>query len=147
MQAVRNDFPNENILNSNLLRSSKTVLANCQVLISPKTIQNISNTDIVIWINDLHKALDNEHEAGIQIDHLGKQIIFYINHIAHKNHSMIYFKGQTVDGKQVHFVKHLPDLSIQLMVLKRRSANQLKIPFGFIDWDHYENAKSKIALD
>jgi len=146
MEATCNNFAKEDILNSIRLKS-KAAISNCQMLINSKLTKNINNTDIVICINDLHKSLDDDHEAGIQIDHLGKQVIFYIDHIAYKNHSMIYFKGQTDNGKQVHFVKHLSDLSIQLMPLKRRSSNQLKTPFGFVDWDDYENEKYKSELD
>ena len=116
------------------------------MLITPKSTQNVSNTDIVIWINDLHKALDDDHETGIQIDHLGEQITFHIDHIAHKNHSMIYFKGHAENGKQVHFVKHVSDLSIKLLPLKRNST-QAKLPFGFDNWEEFEKQKSESYLD
>ncbi len=146
MEATCNDFVKEDILNSIHLKS-KAAISNCQMLISSKLTKNINNTDIVICINDLHKSLDDEHEAGIQIDHLDKQVTFYIDHIAYKNHSMIYFKGQTESGKLVHFVKHSSDLSIQLKPLKRRLSNQLKTPFGFADWADYENQRSNSNLD
>jgi hypothetical protein len=146
MEATCNNLAKEDIFNSICLKS-KAAITNCQMLINPKTTKNISNTDIVIWINDLHKALDDEHETGIQIDHLGKQVVFYIDHIAYKNNSMIYFKGHTENGKLVHFVKHFSDLSIQLMALKRRLSGQHKTPFGFEDWADYENEKSKSELD
>lgn len=146
MEATFNDFEKEGVLNSIQLKSNVT-LANCQMLISPKSTHNINNTNIVIWINDLHKALDDDYEAAIEINHLGKKIVFYIDHIAYKNRSMIYFKGQTEAGKPVHFVKHLSDLNMQLMALKRRDTDQDKIPFGFVDWEDYENQKSKSQLD
>jgi len=146
MEATCNDFAKEDILNSICLKS-KAAISNCQTLISSKSTKNINNTDVVILINDLHKALDDDHETGIQIDHLGKQVVFYIDHIAYKNNSMIYFKGHTENGKLVHFVKHVSDLSIQLMALKRRLSGQLKTPFGFADWADYDNEKSKSKLD
>ena len=146
MEVTCNSFENENILKSLHLKS-KAAIANCQTLISPKSTRNIKNTDVVVWINDLHKALDDEHETGIQIHHMGKQITFYIDHIAYNNKSMIYFKGHTENGKQVHFVKQLSDLSIRLMALKRRISNQDKTPYGFADWEEYENQRSRSALD
>ncbi len=146
MEAICSNFEKEDIFNSIRLKS-KAAISNCKMLISSKSTKNINNTDIVIWINDLHKSLDDDHETGIQIDHLGKQVVFYIDHIAYKNNSMIYFKGHTEDGKQVHFVKHFSDISIQLMALKRRSSGQLKTPFGFTDWADYENEKSKSELN
>ena len=146
MEATCDNFAKEDIFNSIRLKS-KTAITKCQLFISPKSTKNISNTGIVIRINDLHKALDDEHEAGIKIDHLGKQVTFYIDHIAYKNHSMIYFKGHTENGKVVHFVKHYSDLSIQLMALKRSLPDQQKTPFGFADWADYENEKSKSKLD
>ena len=146
MEATYEDFSNKDIFNSIRLKSEEAI-SNCPLLISPKSTKNISNTDIVILINDLHIALDDEHEAGIQIDNSGKQTTFYIDHIAHKNNAMIYFKGKTENGKQVHFVKHLSDLSIQLKPLTRRTSDQLKTPFGFADWAEYENQRSICALD
>lgn len=146
MDATCDGFTDKDIFNSIRLKG-KAAIANCQMLISPNSTSDISNTEIVIWINDLHKALDDNHETGIQIEHLGKQTTFYIDHIAHKNHAMIYFKGHTESGKQVHFVKHLSDLSIQLMPLARRSSDLEKTPFGFADWAEHENEKNKYALD
>ncbi len=146
MEATCNDFVKEDIHNSIRL-NGQAEISNCQMLISPESTTNLNNTDIVIWINDLHKALDDGHEAGIQIDHLGKQVVFYIDHIAYKNHSMIYFKGHTENGKLVHFVKHLSGLSMQLKALKRRSSDQLKTPFGFTDWEEYGNQRSNRYLD
>lgn len=146
MEATFNDFKKEDILSSIHLKS-KTTIANCQTLISPKSTQNIKNTDIVVWINDLHKALGDDYEAGIQINHSGKQVIFYIDHIAYKNRSMIYFKGHTESGKMVHFVKHLSDLNIELTPLKRRVSNQQKTPYGFADWEDYEKEKANSELD
>jgi len=127
--------------------NNKVAIANCQLLLSPNENSRISNTEIVVWINDLHKALDENHETGIQINHLGKKTTFYIDHIAHKNHAMIYFKGQTVSGRQVHFVKHLSDLRIKLKALVSRSPSQEKTPFGFSNWQEHENEKSRLALD
>ncbi|WP_299873610.1 DUF6173 family protein [uncultured Cocleimonas sp.] len=143
MEATCCNFEKEDIFNTILLKS-KAAISNCQILISSKLTQNINNTDIVIWINDLHKSLDDDHEAGMQIDHLGKQVVFYIDHIAYKNNSMIYFKGSTENGKQVHFVKHFSDLNIKLIALKRRSSDQQKTPFGFADWAEYKAEKSKL---
>lgn len=146
MEATCSNFEKGDILNSIRLKS-KAAISNCQILISSKLTKNINNTDIVIWINDLHRSLDDDYETGIQIDHLGRQVIFYIDHIAYKNNSMIYFKGHTEIGKQVHFVKHYSDLSIELMALKRRVSGQEKSPFGFADWSEYKTAKSKTELN
>ena len=140
MEATYNDFGKEDIFNSISLKS-KAAMSNCWMLLDSKLSNDINNTDIVIWINDLHKSLDNDHEVGIKIDHLGKQVVFYIDHIAHQNHSMIYFKGHTESGKIVHFVKHSSEISIQLQTLKRRSPESPKTPFGFNDWDAFDKVK------
>ncbi len=142
MEATCNDFTRKDLFNSNQMNHA-TAIANCQMIITPQSVQNISNTDIVIWINDLHKTLDNNQEVGLKISHLGKSITFYIDHIAHQNQSMIYFKGQMENGKLVHFVKHSSDLSIELQPLKRRSNDVAKTPFGFDDWKDYDVAKNK----
>lgn len=146
MEATCNDFSKEGILESIRVKG-KAAIANCQMLISPNPSFNISNTDVVVWINELHKVLDDDHEAGIKINRLGKEVVFHIDHIAHKNHSMIYFKGHTAKGKPVHFVKNASNLNIQLTALKRRSSEQAKTPFGFDNWDEFENLKSKNYLE
>ena len=118
-----------------------------QALINPLLINNISNKQIVTWINELHKSLDTDHEAGIKIDHAGEQIIFHIDHIGHANPSMIYFKGYTESGDLVHFVKHQSQLNIELLKLKRRTPNTSKNPYGFTDWEAYEKNKYNKDLD
>lgn len=97
-----------------------------QALINPQSKNDISNKKIVTWINELHKSLDSDHEAGIKIDHAGEQIIFHIDHIGHANPSMIYFKGYTESGDLVHFVKHQSQLNIELLKLKRRTPHAQK---------------------
>ena len=140
MEAVYNDFVKEDIFNT-ISQKSKAAMSSCWMLLDPKSKNDINNTDIVIWINEQHKSLDNDHEVGIKIDHLGKEIIFYIDHIAHRNQAMIYFKGHTAHGKIVHFVKHSSELSIELQPLKRRSNDTAKVPFGFDSWNDFEMAK------
>lgn len=146
MESKYNDFTQEETLNS--IRSKNNMkTTNKHMLISPKANKNINNTDVVVWINDHHKALDAEHETGIKIDHLGKKTVFHIDHIAHKNKSLIYFKGHTESDKIVHFVKPVSDLKIQLTTLKRKSSNLQKTPFGFADWDDYEDEKYRCTLE
>ena len=140
MEAVSNDFAQDNFLET-IATKSKEAMSNYWVLIDPKSDKNVTNTDIVLCINSHHKSLDNDHEVGVKIEHLGKQVVFYIDHIAHQNQSMIYFKGHTAKGKLVHFVKHSSELKIELQSLKRRSPEEPKSPFGFADWNAYNKAK------
>ena len=104
---------------------------------------SINTIDVVILINELHKSLSDEYEAGLQINRTGKNVLLYIDHIAHKNNSMIYFKGQTKGGKQMHIVKHLSDLDVELVPLDRRLKKEQKTPLGFANWEEYENEKLK----
>ena len=140
MEATCNNFTKEDFLNT-FSQKSMAAISRCQMFLNPKSNNNINNIDIVIWINELHRTLDNDHEVGIKIDHQGKQIVFYIDYIAHQNQSMIYFKGYTESGKLVHFVKHLSELKIQLQTLESRSSDTPKSPFGFDSWDAYEKVK------
>ena len=140
MEALCNGFTEDDILDDlRLIYKSKT--PNNLVLIDAKTKNKMSNTDIMIRINDLHKSLDNNHEVGIKIDRSGKEVVFYIDHIAHQNQSMIYFKGHTENGRLIHFVKPPSELKIALKPLQRRTTDAPKSPFGFADWDDYEQAK------
>lgn len=140
MEAVYNDFAKEDIFNT-ISQKSKAAMSNCWMLLDPKSTNDINNTDIVIWINELHKSLEDDQEVGIKIDHQGNQVVFYIDHIAHQNKAMIYFKGHTENGKIVHFVKHSSELSIELQALKRRCTDIPKTPFGFDDWNDYDMVK------
>jgi len=119
--------------------------SSCWILIDPNSDKKITNNDIVICINDHHRALDEDHEAGVKINHLGKDIVFYIDHIAHQNQSMIYFKGHTENGKLVHFVKHSSELKIGLHPLKRRQKDTPKVPFGFDSWATFDELKLQYA--
>ena len=140
MEALCNGFTEDDILDDlHSIYTSKT--PNKLVLIDAKTKQKMSNTEIMIRINDLHKSLDNNHEVGIKIDHFGKEVVFYIDHVAHQNKSMIYFKGHTENGRLIHFVKPPSELKIALQPLKRRTMDAPKSPFGFADWDAYEKVK------
>ena len=63
MEATCDDFSKEDVFNS-IRSKSKTAITKAQLFISPKSTKNINNTNIVIRINDLHKALDDDHSAA-----------------------------------------------------------------------------------
>ena len=138
MEAMYNNYSNEEILESD----SENEVAKCQALLSFKPKNKTNNTAILIWINEFHKCLDDAYESGVKINHLGKEIVFYIDHIAHQNQSMIYFKGHTEKGKLVHFVKPSSQLNITLKALTRRCPDIPKSPFGFTDWEAFEKVKN-----
>jgi len=141
MEALSQNFVTEDSFKHSNLKNNKADLSSCWVLIDPASEHKVTNTDIVLCINDHHKSLADDQEVGVKIKHRNKEIVFYIDHIAHQNQSMIYFKGHTENNKQVHFVKHSSELKIELQALERRAPETSKMPFGFADWNAYEKFK------
>lgn len=141
MEALSQDFIEEENFNLSQVNDKNSDISYFRVLIDRDSDRDVTNTDIVLCINEHHKNLADDQEVGVIIQHLGKQIVFYIDHIAHQNQSMIYFKGHTVNGRLVHFVKHSSELKIELHSLPRRNPETPKAPFGFTDWDSYEKLK------
>ena len=109
--------------------------------IHPKVADDFSNQRIVTWINEFHKSLSDKFEVGIKLDHLGKKVSFYVDHIGHSNASLISFRGHQENGEKVQFVKHLSQVSIELLSLNRRTVDQPKTPIGFTSWLEYEDEK------
>lgn len=140
MEALRKDFSEDSIININSSNDSSNV-SSYWALLDRDSKDKITNTDIVLYINDHHKSLDDDHEVGIKIKHLGKDVVFYIDHIAHQNQSMIYFKGHTENGRLVHFVKPSSELNIELQPLKRRTIDTPKTPYGLDSWDDFDELK------
>jgi len=139
MEALSQELEKEHFDQSSINPNSE--MSSAWVLIDPDSNQKLSNIDFVLCINEFHKSLSDNLEVGVKIAHLGKQILFYIDHIAHQNKSMIYFKGHTVSGRLVHFVKHSSELKIELKALPRRNNDKPKTPFGFDTWDAYKKLK------
>ncbi len=139
MEALSQKFEEEYFDHSSI--NPNPEMSDAWVLIDPDSKQQLSNIDFVLCINEYHKSLSDDLEVGVKIAHLGKQILFYIDHIAHQNKSMIYFKGHTISGRLVHFVKHSSELKIELKALPRRHNDKPKFPFGFDTWNAYEKVK------
>lgn len=141
MEALSQNFTEAENFSDQSTTTIKVEKPSLRVLINPETVHTVTNTDIVLCINEFHKSLADDQEVGIKITHLGQEILFYIDHIAHQNQSVIYFKGHTENNRSVHFVKHASDLKIVLQTLVRRAPETPKTPFGFADWDAYEKIK------
>ncbi len=96
---------------------------------------------LVKWINDFHKSLGDEYEAGACLVNFGQRITFHIEDIGYWNPALISFSGTSEDGSPVELIQHVSQLSILLMKLKRKEPDKPKRPIGFMSWDEYEASK------
>lgn len=97
---------------------------------------------LVKWINDFHRSLENEYEAGVCLANFGN-ITFHIDDISYWNPSLISFKGKTESGNPVELIQHINQLSILLVKLKRKEPEKPKRPIGFMSWEDYEKKVSE----
>jgi hypothetical protein len=97
---------------------------------------------LINWINDFHKTLDDEHEAGAQLVNFGQSVTFHIEDISYWNPSLISFIGKNENGEPVELVQHVTQISILLVAMKRENIGQPKMPIGFASWEEFESQKT-----
>ncbi len=97
---------------------------------------------LINWINDFHKSLDEEHEAGARLVSFGQSLTFHIEDIGWWNPSLISFIGKTENGEPVELIQHVSQISILLIKMKRLEPQAPKRPIGFASWDEYESQKT-----
>lgn len=93
---------------------------------------------LIVWINDFHKSLDNEHEVGARLVTFGQSMTIHIEDIGYWNPSLISFKGRSEDGNPVELIQHVSQISVLLIALKRERLDVPKRPIGFSNWEEYE---------
>ena len=123
------------------LRPNQCETPNVKMSINPNTSSDFSNRLVVTLINEFHKSLEDDFEAGVSLDHSGQKVTFRVSHIGHLNPSLIAFRGYKENGSPVNYVKHLSQINIDLVKLKRESTNEPKKPLGFRSWNEFENYK------
>ncbi len=97
---------------------------------------------LITWINDFHKSLDEEYEAGVRLVNFGQAVTFHIEDIGYWNPSLISFRGHTEKGEPVELIQHVTQISILLMKMKREQPQQPKRPIGFASWEEFEANKT-----
>lgn len=95
------------------------------------------------WINEFHKSLEDEYEAGACLVNFGQNIIFRIQDISYWNPALISFIGQKEDGSPVELIQHISQINVLLVKLRRKEPDKPKRPIGFRSWDDYEKEYSK----
>ncbi len=96
------------------------------------------NKRLVQWINDFHRSLDEDYEAGACLTTFGQSVTFHIENIGYWNPALISFKGFTEEGNPVELIQHISQISILLVKLKRNKLEEPKRPIGFASWEQYE---------
>ncbi|MCG7544210.1 DUF6173 family protein [Pseudoalteromonas sp. MM17-2] len=97
---------------------------------------------LIEWINDFHRLLDEEHEAGARLVSFGQSVTFHIDDIGYWNPSLISFRGKNENGESVELIQHVSQISILLVALKRENLSQPKRPIGFASWEEYDEQKA-----
>lgn len=97
---------------------------------------------LINWINDFHKSLDEDHEAGARLVSFGQSITFHIEDISWWNPSLISFVGKTENGEPVELIQHITQISVLLIKMKRPEPLTPKRPIGFASWDEFESQKT-----
>jgi hypothetical protein len=95
---------------------------------------------LINWINDFHKSLEEDYEAGVKLVTFGQSVTFHIEKIGYWNPSLISFKGHTENGDPVELIQHVTQISILLLKMKRHS-QEPKRPIGFESWDEFNATK------
>ena len=93
---------------------------------------------LVQWINDFHRLLDDEYEAGASLTTFGQSVTFHIENIGYWNPALISFEGLTEEGNPVELIQHINQISILLVKLKRKKLEEPKRPIGFASWEQYD---------
>ena len=96
------------------------------------------NKRLVQWINDFHRSLDEDYEAGACLTTFGQSVTFHIANISYWNPALILFKGFTEEGNPVELIQHISQISILLVKLKRKKPEEPKRPIGFASWEQYD---------
>lgn len=97
---------------------------------------------LMCWINDFHRALEDDYEVGGQLASFGKNIEFHFTDISYWNPSLISFIGILEDGSPVELVQHVTQINVLLIRKKRLSLDAPKRPIGFADWGEYDEFKA-----
>lgn len=96
---------------------------------------------LINWINDFHRALDEQHEVGARLVNFGQTVTFHIDDISYWNPSLISFVGVNQLGEPVELVQHVSQISILLVAMKRESTESPKRPIGFASWEEFDAQK------
>jgi len=96
---------------------------------------------LIVWFNNFHKSLDEEHEAGARLVSFGQSVTFHVEDISWWNPSLISFQGKTESGDRVELIQHVTQISVLLVALRRPDPTIAKRPIGFGSWEEYEKAK------
>ncbi len=96
---------------------------------------------LINWINDFHRALDADHEVGLQLVTFGEKTTFHVEDIGYWNPSLISFIGKTEKGDPVELVQHVSQISLLLVKMKNLYSGKPKNPIGFATWEEFDKQK------
>src|SRR5262245_45070010 len=82
-------------------------------------------------IKEFDKTLNQEEEVGVRLVSFGQTVTFHAKRVTPLNPSMLMFSGKTDDGKPIHLIQHVSQLSFLLTGLPKLDPNKPKQPYGF----------------
>jgi len=93
-------------------RDSIDRILNYRPLKDPNLVDEFHH-QLISWINDFHRSLDENHEVGAQLVSFGQTVRFHIENIGHWNPSLISFYGKNEDGNPAYIPNQLTTHSFE----------------------------------
>lgn len=97
----------------------------------PYTAGNIFN-QLVQQVRHFEKALDQDHEVGMQLVSFGQATQFSVSRIGYMDPSIIWFEGVLENGASVKLMQHVNQVSFLMIALQRQHPEQARNPIGFV---------------
>ncbi|MGV0104786.1 DUF6173 domain-containing protein [Nostoc sp. DSM 114160] len=88
-------------------------------------------SQLVHWINEFNRTIDDNFEVGVVLGNFGQTYVFHLLDIGFNNPSLIIFYGLTEQNEPVRLIQHVNQISILLLKLPRKEPNKPKKVFGF----------------
>jgi hypothetical protein len=80
-------------------------------------------------IIDFEKALDLDHEVGVNMVQAGTMTVIHVEHVGYHGRDMVTFDGRDSDGNRVRIVQHVSQVSIALKALPKLSEKPIRLGF------------------
>ncbi|MEH1858336.1 MAG: DUF6173 family protein [Nostoc sp.] len=88
-------------------------------------------SQLVDWINEFNRTIDDNFEVGVRLVNFGQTYVFHLLDIGFSNPSLIIFYGLTEQNEPVQLIQHVNQISILLLKLPRKEPDKPKKVFGF----------------
>lgn len=85
--------------------------------------------NLVEYINEFEKNLDEEHEIGARLVSFGNSVSFHMQNIGYYGPDIITFYGVNSNSEKVQLVQHVSQLNVLLVAMKKIGEKPIRIGF------------------